>query len=408
MSNLHMITLDTTPDDLLINSGLNIDTFGSTAGKTVHLQNTAQIMGLSPGTHINLLERSLSDITLTLNGSTIEIDGTNNERITSFALNTGQSTTIQTNEGAFEVTLTDATQIQIGDQTYAPEDLTTQSLTGSDIQTDDTLSLPDFDTTQSAPENPNAHFITLDTTPSALTIPQNLHPEFFGSTTGKTITLEAGAKVSGLSQGTDIVLSGIQSNDITANLNGSVLEISNADNQVLASVAAGSNDATITFDDGSASFVLDDSTNPPEVTLGQQDLSSGSVPGSDLTLDAPDDSQTAKDDTVNVSFTGDEDSKFSLDLQQTSDVISMPTFRANPDHQDMDGEGYSVVVIDTGIDLDHPHFGPDSDGDGVADRIVYHQDFTNDGDSSADDVHRNRKRTPKFLCFSPSLFLYCI
>jgi subtilisin family serine protease len=35
----------------------------------------------------------------------------------------------------------------------------------------------------------------------------------------------------------------------------------------------------------------------------------------------------------------------------------------------------SVVVIDTGLDLNHPFFGPDADGDGVADRIVFHYDF---------------------------------
>ena len=31
-----------------------------------------------------------------------------------------------------------------------------------------------------------------------------------------------------------------------------------------------------------------------------------------------------------------------------------------------DGSGQAVVIIDTGADLDHPFFGPDSDGDGVA------------------------------------------
>ena len=31
----------------------------------------------------------------------------------------------------------------------------------------------------------------------------------------------------------------------------------------------------------------------------------------------------------------------------------------------------SVVVIDTGIDLNDPFFGPDADHNGVADRIVY-------------------------------------
>jgi hypothetical protein len=44
----------------------------------------------------------------------------------------------------------------------------------------------------------------------------------------------------------------------------------------------------------------------------------------------------------------------------------------------------STVVIDTGIDLDHPFFGPDADGNGVADRIVFQYDFA-DRDADASD-----------------------
>ena len=56
----------------------------------------------------------------------------------------------------------------------------------------------------------------------------------------------------------------------------------------------------------------------------------------------------------------------------------------------MDGSGQSIVILDTGIDLDHPFFGPDLDGDGVSDRIVYHYDFaatplTNYNDPTSND-----------------------
>ncbi|MGK7958520.1 MAG: S8 family serine peptidase [Crocosphaera sp.] len=57
----------------------------------------------------------------------------------------------------------------------------------------------------------------------------------------------------------------------------------------------------------------------------------------------------------------------------------------------IDGSGYSIVVIDTGIDLDHPFFGPDLNNDGVSDRIAFHYDFaatalqnTNDPTSNDD------------------------
>jgi len=45
-----------------------------------------------------------------------------------------------------------------------------------------------------------------------------------------------------------------------------------------------------------------------------------------------------------------------------------------------------VAVVDTGIDLNHPFFGPDSNSDGTADRILYSYDFSGDNDSDAGDT----------------------
>ena len=56
----------------------------------------------------------------------------------------------------------------------------------------------------------------------------------------------------------------------------------------------------------------------------------------------------------------------------------------DPRFAGLDGQGLSVVVIDTGIDPDHSFFGPDANGDGVADRIVFQYDFA-DGDADAGD-----------------------
>ncbi len=74
-----------------------------------------------------------------------------------------------------------------------------------------------------------------------------------------------------------------------------------------------------------------------------------------------------------------------VDLVQSADLINLLSFRQDPRFVDIDGNGYSVVILDTGIDLDHPFFGPDSDGNGVADRIVYNQDFIS-GHPNANDV----------------------
>jgi VCBS repeat-containing protein len=48
------------------------------------------------------------------------------------------------------------------------------------------------------------------------------------------------------------------------------------------------------------------------------------------------------------------------------------------------GQGLTTVVIDTGIDVNHPLFGADKNGDGIADRIVYQYDFA-DNDTDASD-----------------------
>jgi len=65
----------------------------------------------------------------------------------------------------------------------------------------------------------------------------------------------------------------------------------------------------------------------------------------------------------------------------------LASFRADPRFAGIDGSGTAIVIIDTGIDLDHPAFGPDGNGDGVADRIVYQYDFVGAGDAVAADGH---------------------
>jgi hypothetical protein len=73
-------------------------------------------------------------------------------------------------------------------------------------------------------------------------------------------------------------------------------------------------------------------------------------------------------------------------LVQSRDLINLTDFRADPRFAGIDGSGFSVVILDTGIDLNHPFFGPDLDLNGVADRIVYNQDFITGG-PNADDVN---------------------
>jgi hypothetical protein len=73
---------------------------------------------------------------------------------------------------------------------------------------------------------------------------------------------------------------------------------------------------------------------------------------------------------------------------QSSSLIRLNSFRADPRFAGIDGRGFSSVIIDSGIDLNHPFFGPDTDGNGIADRIVFQHDFADgDGDASDRDGH---------------------
>src|ERR1043165_4970641 len=74
------------------------------------------------------------------------------------------------------------------------------------------------------------------------------------------------------------------------------------------------------------------------------------------------------------------------DLIQSRSLINMNAFRVDPRFTGIDGHGYSSVIIDTGIDLNHPFFGPDANSNGIADRIVYQYDFSGSNDSDASDV----------------------
>ncbi len=61
-----------------------------------------------------------------------------------------------------------------------------------------------------------------------------------------------------------------------------------------------------------------------------------------------------------------------------------PTFNNDPRFAGINGAGFSTVIIDTGINLNHPFFGADANSDGVADRIVANVDFANPGTDASD------------------------
>ncbi|MTJ32622.1 S8 family serine peptidase, partial [Aphanizomenon sp. UHCC 0183] len=72
-----------------------------------------------------------------------------------------------------------------------------------------------------------------------------------------------------------------------------------------------------------------------------------------------------------------------VDSQATS-LINLNNFWADSRYANIKGKGLTTVIIDTGIDLNHPIFGADADNNGIADKIVYEYDFANNDTDASD------------------------
>jgi VCBS repeat-containing protein len=74
-----------------------------------------------------------------------------------------------------------------------------------------------------------------------------------------------------------------------------------------------------------------------------------------------------------------------VSTRQSRDITGLTAALQDNRFSGLTGRGVRTVLIDTGIDRDHAFWGPDRDGDGVADRIVYQWDFA-DNDADASDI----------------------
>ncbi len=84
-------------------------------------------------------------------------------------------------------------------------------------------------------------------------------------------------------------------------------------------------------------------------------------------------------------------------------LVGIDDFRVDARFAGIDGSGYTIAVLDTGIDLDDPFFGPDTNGDGISDRIVFHYDFA-DNDADGSDFHNHGSNVASIAASSDSTY----
>jgi subtilisin family serine protease len=126
---------------------------------------------------------------------------------------------------------------------------------------------------------------------------------------------------------------------------------------------------------------------PAPVSLHSFDAGLYQVPVSVFATESR--STSSADSTIAIVQPMVDSGDIQLSGQQDASLINLTRFRADPRFAGIDGRGVSVVVIDTGIDLNHPFFGPDTNFNGVDERIVFSFDFSgaNDGDASDTNGH---------------------
>jgi Ca2+-binding RTX toxin-like protein/20S proteasome alpha/beta subunit len=90
--------------------------------------------------------------------------------------------------------------------------------------------------------------------------------------------------------------------------------------------------------------------------------------------------------------------------QTDTSLIHLDQFRADPRFAGIDGHGVSVVVLDTGIDLNHSFFGPDANGNGVADRIVYSYSFVGANSPDASDYNGHGSNVASIIGSQNSIY----
>jgi hypothetical protein len=176
--------------------------------------------------------------------------------------------------------------------------------------------------------------------------------------------------------------------------------------------------ATFTLSGNALSHTDDYDISNLTIVFGDDAFSTGSAAtitgfkNSSISIDFSS-SDDSGNDRYNVTTDADPNDKLSLTVASgdlnvstniSSTVVSLDDFFDDAQFDGITGSGFSVAVLDTGIDLDHPFFGADSNGDGISDRILYSQDFTDDGDGTANDVQGHGTNVSSIIASSNSTY----
>ena len=82
--------------------------------------------------------------------------------------------------------------------------------------------------------------------------------------------------------------------------------------------------------------------------------------------------------------------------RQAQLIIGIDKFSSDPRFANIQGQSWTVAVIDTGVNSQHSFFGADLNKNGLADRIIYQYDFA-DGDANARDVNGHGSQTTSIV-----------
>jgi hypothetical protein len=82
--------------------------------------------------------------------------------------------------------------------------------------------------------------------------------------------------------------------------------------------------------------------------------------------------------------------------QQARSIIGIDKLNSDPRFANIQGQSWTVAVLDTGINPQHSFFGADIGKNGIADRIIYQYDFA-DGDVNARDINGHGSQTTSIV-----------